>query len=254
MKERPILFSGPMVRAILAGTKTQTRRVADLPESPLFVGLGHPSIEVDGTEEPGPERFAAWGEDWNARSPYGQPGDRLWVRETWRTEELDDDDEASGSDIGTDGVRFAADGVFRSIENTIEASERWGVTHNSTDSRKLFSRWRPSIHMPRWACRLELELTQVRVERLQDITEEDAKAEGLKGITKDGRLVKYGVPDRDGYPGTDDDGWEWQDWETTPSRAFAKLWRCINGPAAWDTNPWVWALTFKRAEAAEVAA
>lgn len=225
--ERPILFSGPMVRAILEGRKTQTRRVVK-PQPFPDTCAGQPMVgHRDLAGLFAPHVFGACMAKL-APCPYGQPGDRLWVRETWRTEELDEDDEASGSDIGTDGVRFAADGVFRSIENTMEASERWVVTHN-TDSRKLFSKWRPSIHMPRWACRLELELTQVRLERLQDITEEDAKAEGVMSECRGG----------------------------DPRAWFAGLWNDIHSPGrvtAWETNPWVWALTFKRVEAKERAA
>lgn len=233
MKERPILFSGPMVRALLAGTKTQTRRV----------------VKPD-TKAPVVDPYCRWDDEtWGSvatdgtssivHCPYGQPGDRLWVRETWRTEELDEGDEASGADIGTDGVRFAADETFRVIENTREASDRWCVAHNA-DSRKLVSKWRPSIYMPRWACRLELELTQVRVERLQDISEKDAIAEGiasteaLEALRANSALLV----------------------EETYRMGFRSLWDSLNAKRGfgWDANPWVWALTVKRAVAKERAA
>ena len=113
------------------------------------------------------------------------------------------------------------------------------------------SKHRPSIHMPRWASRITLEIAGVRIERLQDISEEDAKAEGLSTVTKDGRLYKWGIPDRDGLPGTDDDGWPWTQWDTDPRQAFRRLWDSIYGsdPAkCWDANPWVWVNCFRRVE------
>jgi len=100
--------------------------------------------------------------------------------------------------------------------------------------------------MPRWASRISLEITGIRVERLQDISEEDAIDEGLKAITKDGKLIKYGIPDRDGYPGADDFGWNWGDWDKSPVLAYKRLWQSINGKGSWDLNPFVWVIEFKR--------
>jgi len=101
--------------------------------------------------------------------------------------------------------------------------------------------------MPRWASRITLEITAVRVERLHDISEADAVAEGLACITKDGdRTRKYGIPDADGMPGTDDHGWPWNEWRSDPREAYRKLWESINGPGSWDLNPWVWVIEFKR--------
>ena len=199
VRERPILFKGEMVRAILEGRKTQTRRVIK-PVQP----------RADG-------RWPA-GRDPLPDCPHGVPGDRLWVRETWEP-------------YPGGKVVFRADMMF-------------GV------KTAPLIRWRPSIFMPRAACRLMLEVTDVRVQRVQDISEADAKAEGLKGITKDGHTVKYGIPDRDGFPGTDDDGWEWQNWNTDPRLAFRRLWDSINKPRGfgWDENPWVWCISFKPAE------
>lgn len=102
--------------------------------------------------------------------------------------------------------------------------------------------------MPRWASRITLEVTGIRVERLQDISEEDAIAEGLSGITKDGKLIKYGIPDQDGLPGTDNTGWPWRDWQKDPRDAYRRLWESINGRGSWDANPWVWVVEFKRVE------
>jgi len=94
-----------------------------------------------------------------------------------------------------------------------------------------------------------IEITSVRLEKLQDISEEDAIAEGLKALTKDnGQTIKYGIPDADGMPGKDDFGWPWMEWNASPVLACKKLWEQINGPGAWDKNPWVWAIEFKRVE------
>ncbi|MDO4705741.1 MAG: hypothetical protein Q4A98_05985 [Comamonadaceae bacterium] len=101
--------------------------------------------------------------------------------------------------------------------------------------------------MPRWASRILLEVTGVRVQRLQDISEEEAIAEGLKTLSKDGgRTWKSGLPDRDGLP--DGDGWPWREWEKDPRRAYKRLWEFIHGPKSWDQNPWVWVIEFRRVE------
>lgn len=106
---------------------------------------------------------------------------------------------------------------------------------------------RVSIFMPRWASRITLEVTEVRLQRLQDITEEDARAEGLTCLSKDGgRIFKWGIPDRDGLPGEDDDGEHWQNWSLTARDAYARLWDAINGAGSWASNPWVWAISFRR--------
>lgn len=182
MKERPILFSAPMVRAIVAGTKTQTRRIVK------------PGVLEDGW----PIAYAA------ERCPYGAPGDRLWVRETW----------AKAGEVGDD-IEYRAD-----------------------NPDPLGARWRPSIHMPRWASRLLLEVTAVRVERLQDISEDDACAEGVQELdgTLD-ELALYARAKKMGECATDSRVW------------FAELWDSINGTRApWASNPFVWVVSFKRTE------
>lgn len=181
MKERPILFSASMVRAILEGRKTQTRRVVKrIPLEWLESGL-HPD-------------FVAFPE--NGLSPYGQPGDRLWVRESW----------AYHPDFpeSTHRAIYRAD---PGVENDVP-------------------RWRPSIHMPRWASRINLEVTGVRVERLQEISESDAKAEGCS------------VPEII-YPDEPKEHYSY-------AAAYKHLWESINGPGSWDANPWVWVVEFRR--------
>lgn len=155
--------------------------------------------------------------------PYA-PGDRLWVREhcaTWN-------------------------GAYRDVVYRADNTEaEWDALRH--DARTGFWNVRPSIFMPRWASRLTLIVEDVRLQRVQDISEDDARAEGLASVTKDGRLWKWGIPDRDGLPGNDDYGWHWQDWQADPRDAFARLWDGLNAKrgAPWSSNPWVAALTFR---------
>jgi hypothetical protein len=240
MIERPLLFSGPMVTAILAGEKTQTRRVVKPrpgyqaswlePEGLLTC----PSAAIVSSkdelgaqfEHPGGGPFT-W-----VKCPYGKPGDRLWIRETCKAEERAAD--------GTDGVRYLADDAWVAIANTAEAGAAWlelfhyGQRGGSRPDG-LIGNSVPSIHMPRWASRLLVEIVDVRIERLQDISEGDALAEGAKhqGL---GELVWAGFM---GVPRA-----------TCPAvTAFAVLWSDINGAASWSANPWVWVVEFKRVQA-----
>ncbi len=197
LKDLPILFNGPMVRAILAGIKTQTRRV----------------VKENHLEGGPPEDYLL------SLCPYGQRGDRLWVRETFKP--------ISG------GYAYNADTGINWCKKILEA------------------KWKPSIHMPRWASRITLRNLGVRVEKLQSLTKADAIAEGLTALTSDGgQTIKYGIPDKNGVPGTDDDGWAWQDWCVNPIAAYARLWDSINAKRGygWDTNPWVWAIEFDPVE------
>jgi hypothetical protein len=211
VRKRPILFSGPMVRAILKeiekpGTgKTQTRRLFHHDPSRTVV-----------------------------RTAY-TPGDRLWVRETWNAIHLMEEDLRVPDEIPTESYEGYWTPVYA-------ATDPQAMDH--PDDRGF--KWRPSIHMPRWASRISLEVTGVRVERLQDISVMDAKAEGFSAVTKDGSLFKYGIPDRDGLPGTDNDGWPWADWERDPRKAYSRLWELINGKRTpWASNPWVWVIEFR---------
>lgn len=175
-KDRPILFTAPMVRALLAGTKTQTRRALK----------PQPAARKGGATFP---------------CRYGVSGDRLWVRETWRM--------ANGSPI------------YRADADRSLGMDEYSDRHT----------WKPSIHMPRVASRITLELVEVHVEPLQDISEVDAEAEGCR---------------------------DWAAEQDTPARdipagesrlIYRQLWEQINGAGSWDLNPWVWCLTFKRAAA-----
>lgn len=210
MKERPILFSTPMVQAILAGRKTQTRRVvkARSPEDfALFINM-----EAGCNVEKNSSELA------RCRSPYGNPGDVLWVRETWCWE-----GDTSHQDLDPVGFFwFKAD--FKDDDGP--------------------SGWRPSIHMPKRYARIWLQIEDVRVERLWDITEEDAIAEGILWHKWDiDYLPRYKdyLADAFGY------GHPEHDYPTVgiAKTSFSTLWRSINGSESWAENPWVWVVKFK---------
>lgn len=181
MKERPIIMSGASVRAILAGTKTQTRRAIKLNDSGRAF-LGHRNWHL---------------EDPNATQacPYGQSGDRLWVRETWRVAACYNATPPQALNLGRRNIEF-------------RAGERWLAEPER-------GRWRSPLHMPRRACRLVLEIEDVRVQRVQDITETDAEAEGYEWLS-----------------------------------VFAAEWSRLNGKRGypWTANPWVWAISFRRVD------
>jgi hypothetical protein len=196
MKEHPILFSDTMVRAILAGSKTQTRRIVK--PQPLWVYDDTIPVKTQDADPKGA-----------IRCPYGVPGDRLWVRETWQALT-----EPNPSHLIAEKPQPGDDIRYRATE-----PETWIPALP----------WRPSIHMPRWACRLVLEITDVRVERLQDISRQDALAEGIDmSAPQVASLVE----------------------EYRPVIAFAGLWESINAKRApWKSNPWVWVIEFEEIEA-----
>ncbi|HBO2932179.1 TPA: hypothetical protein ACIR1J_000406 [Pseudomonas aeruginosa] len=202
MKERPILFTGPMVRAILEGRKTVTRRVVK--PQPDFLG----SMVDPNT----PFKTLDAGLHARITCPHGQPGDRLWVREAW----------AADAQVDAIAPRDLSQG--EPIWYPADFSVR--QTGCSMISK---GRGRPSIHMPRWASRILLEITAVRIERLQDISEKQALAEGVE---LEGEGVCWA-----GAAGTASD---------SPVESFRLLWELINGAGSWNANPWVWVVEFKR--------
>jgi len=219
--EKPILFSGPMVRAILTGQKTQTRRILKDPDG--FATDAESFVDQDGWWHPCADLVARGIQDPigpRIRCPYGQPGDRLWLRETWTPVDC----LATGYDLDEPmSIGYAAD----------RAAIRWG--HEDCQVLDTYAwnwedlKWKPSIFMPRWASRITLEIGGVRVERLQDISEEDAKAEGVpdQGI---GNMRVFTQMGANRYH-------------------FATLWDQINGKRAdWMSNPWVWVVSFKRVQ------
>ncbi len=199
MKERPILFSAPMVRAILDGRKTQTRRVVKGVRGDNSLVLKKSTIKKMGITT------HVMDAPKHELCPYGKTGDQLWVRETF-------------AKTDNKGIFFRADELS---EADMCANEIY--------------KWTPSIHMPRMASRIDLEITGVRVERLQNITEEDAIAEGIFKSKFD----KYFHSTIHPVKGT------YQCW-VSARQAFEMLWKSINGADSWDANPWVWGIEFKR--------
>lgn len=200
MKERPILFSSPMVRAILAGTKTQTRRIMKPQPHPKFLARGLVAAVPQWPLQNGVRFFMADNMSELVACPHGAPGDRLWVRETWAPADL------RFSPLAP--IAYRADGEIQPTEE---------------------GRWRPSIHMPRAASRIVLDITSVRVERLQAITDADIAAEGVSAEALHGLGVDYNVDN------------------TTPRDMWAIGWDAINGKrATWANDPWVWAIGFAR--------
>ncbi|MCJ1871419.1 ASCH domain-containing protein [Klebsiella quasipneumoniae] len=216
MKERGMIFNAEMVRALLDGRKTQTRRPVKFPVHDKNLGC-----ELAGNELAGELSAGNY-----LNSAFGKPGDRIWVRETFQGplfnyEQMDEYLEDSSKFEKPEFCQYAADGGHRPEYQDADDNLRHG--------------WRPSIHMPRWASRILLEITGVRVERLNAISEEDATAEGVPPA---GSLL----PD---YPGT----------FLTPKGdfatakvAFQRLWESIYGAENWLANPWVWVIEFKRVE------
>ena len=214
IKERGILFSAPMVRALLDGRKTVTRRaVKQQPDVPVCDAIpkrnfphGRPTADWYWRPQHG-HLNGVPSQGWDFRCPYGQPGDRLWVREAW----------AADAQLDAVAPRDLSQG-----EPILYPAD--GVTRTSGCSMISQGRGRPSIHMPRWASRILLEITDVRVERLQDVSEEQSEAEGVDFLRA--------APDFD---------------ETlTAKQLYEILWDHINGAGAWDANPWVWVVEFKR--------
>lgn len=210
IKERPILFSAPMVRAILEGRKTVTRRAV---KGSGLVWLDNFLAEYVADPE-------------NNLCPYGNPGDRLWVRETTEA-----DHDTTNSAVLS---RYAADREPVLYSGGGDPEYNGSVAHWDYQRRS-----RPSIHMPRWASRILLEINDVRVERLQNISEQQALAEGIVGVPF---RPDDGWPICTGYMVGPDDGKTGL--ETTAAKAFAGLWNSVGGD--WDANPWVWVVEFKR--------
>ena len=218
MKERPIIFNDEMVRAILDGRKTQTRRVVPGWQTPkqkgdrewIAVAQRHPryGFVVAGESEKG----CAANLSLHGVCPYGKPGDRLWVRETFQGPIWDEDNLYPDNGYSPEFCVYRADGGAYPEYIDVDDNLRFG--------------WKPSIHMPRWASRITLEITNVRVERVQDISEEDGSAEGIffdphAPVDKMGLSSLYRI-------------------------AYRDLWQSIYGPDSWADNPWVWVIEFRR--------
>lgn len=213
MSERPILFSGPMVRALLDGRKTQTRRI-----------VKHQPIKGDvyATKDDG-----VWGAQTERSvvtyfsSPYGLPGDRLWVRETWAVNKYYD-----GRPANKCGPIPEVAVECRELPDAVRVLP--SLAHRSIGEER--GKWRPSIFMPRWASRITLQIEGVRVERLHDIGKDGRKGKDVmaEGITEE----QIGA---------------WRQWlhpDDAPAHTYGVLWDSINGKGSWVANPWVWVVTF----------
>lgn len=239
---KPILFNDEMVRAILEGRKTQTRRLVkpqpaypDAWETPMF---NRPQFSC----------------------PLGQPGDHLWVREAWRIGAWQLWSEAVAIDYRADSfcrrewIRIGDDDGGEAFDKYLKQSiadakaaglsaDEDGYYHWKAGESPC--RWRPSIHMPRWASRITLEITDIRCQRLRDISEEDAQAEGVE------HYGGWEEPDGEGFT----EGFGFRDYQTdeesypyrNPCTSFKSLWDSIAKPGTlWRDNPWVWAISFQR--------
>ncbi|SDF79445.1 MULTISPECIES: hypothetical protein [unclassified Duganella] len=263
MKERPILFSAPMVRALLDDSKSQTRRVVKLPGL-NYVDGGAPGIEFDGFRiprdcGPAPARFSAEAVGGGAYlseeifCPYGEPDDRLRVRETFY---------AYGRWMTRYSEKKRRD-EWHFIDMTVECGRRYQYDADSPDVPLATGRggalpgWykRPAIFMPRAACRIELEITGVRVERLNDISEADADAEGCERLDSEREVADWTLCDRCGgtrlHRALGPNGGVIEDVDCVDCDTYAKrykhLWESINGAGSWAANPFVWVIEFKRA-------
>ncbi|EKJ8515397.1 hypothetical protein PZT66_31340 [Pseudomonas aeruginosa] len=221
-RERPILFNDQMVRAILEGRKTVTRRVMKPQPTPSKDGGHHWPCNVHQSmlhvERELQNGEGCWCGLAEAACPFGQPGERLWVREAWTIDLL----AAYSTEKGYDSeyeLRYRTDDASREIHVAPGEPDPYLALYDSQRGD-----WRPSIHMPRWASRILLEITAVRIERLQDISDDQAIAEGIDthptGFYGNGCITAGG--------------------------AFLELWESINGDGKWAANPWVWVVEFKR--------
>jgi len=209
MKTRPIIFNAFSVKAILADRKTQTRRVIANPS-------GEPTYFFVDTSRRYPYHYRRKDAIWESfktvhdlaahRSPYGNAGDLLYVRESCRAEELED---------GTDGVRYLADDTFVPIDNTLDAADRWLDLYHYDHKRRGCGAKVPAIHAPKWTARITLQILDVRVERVQSLVDADAVAEGIPINSVRSETL-----------------------------AFASLWDEINADRGfdWEANPWVWVI------------
>lgn len=240
-KEIGMLFSGEMVRAILDGRKTRTCRIINPQPRVILAQYYDGSIETNQIFRHGDQRL-------HCRV---QPGDRIYVRETFAYAESPEypanrDYKPVDTNfiypVETDGKVYV---IYRADGDTSWGSFD-GDNLNKDGTEKSY--WRPSIHMPRWAARIRLVVTEVKAQRPQDLTDEEIMAEGIAALTKDGNLAKYGLATQNKLGELLPLGgeWAWNEWKHSPREAWRKLWTQCYGPEAWEK--WCWAISFKRIE------
>lgn len=235
MKTIPILFSTEMVQAILEGRKTQTRRVVKWQPRCTNASWVQRGIQWF---------FPNAAPEGSIKCPFGQPGDVLWVRESWR--KYFPVDENGYMNINKEIIQYRADNP-----EEVRCVDGDGFQEWNKDGSEKYIGWNPSIHMPKAACRLFLKITNIRVERLQDISMDDVVAEGLN----------WAAVIDDDFPGIPLRGWKdfaggdyfvTGDGSLPPEvRSYKSLWQKINGADSWAANPWVWVVEFERCEKPE---
>ncbi|EOX0728577.1 hypothetical protein ACO37N_005512 [Klebsiella pneumoniae] len=226
MSERGMIFNAEMVRALLDGRKTQTRRPIKWKQT-RFTEIGE---REDGSKWPWSEDAEHACDFWHP-CPFGAVGDRIWVREAFRVH-------SRATDVATL--------VYKASERNSWTEQTRRVPVAVCNKPATPEKWTPSLHMPRWASRIMLEITGVRVERLNAISPEDAESEGLErtnftGFGDEPELPSYPEPDVYFDPLK-------KQWKEYPPEAFAGLWESIYGEGSWKANPWVWVIEFKRVE------
>lgn len=242
-RERPILFTGAMVRAILDGRKTETRRIVK-PQpregTPGRINWHSAGRAIAGAD---PQRLVEF-----APCPYGKPGDLLWVRETWGVFDRGSVDPFEVGEVLPDPLTVEYALAYRATDEDSSVPATWVEAPLGHRVLAADERWRPSIHMPKWACRLWLRVESVRVERLQHVTNEGAVAEGATGRegfwsldwSRIGRSSRFAPS---GKLTVRDIGL------TSPRLAFANAWNSIRPENPWGQDPWVWVVAFSRTEA-----
>ena len=234
MRERGIIFNAEMVRAVLEGRKTQTRRIMKVQPESNQLGL----LRITASTKRSDIGKYHWAES-NATGnhvrsklfacPFGAVGDRLWVRETWQGPLIPEAEFMNPNDFYSSAYcEYAADGGPEPEYVDMDDDIRRG--------------WKPSIHMPRWASRITLEITGVRVERLQDISESDAVAEGIEPLPLEPDMPQFY---HEYFPIGIKNGLRCN---MSAASSFSGLWEAIYGKESWQANPWVWVIEFKRVD------
>jgi len=265
LKERPVVLTTEEVNAVLAGHKTQHRMPFDFE---FIKDINVPIVQkvADETDCTLSELVTGAYNDsvYDFVCPLGKVGDRLWVQEEHRPINWSFDYgevTIEYRDCTTKTPHYLTDEEFDKnpnddypfavVDELLDRNIPMQVGRDRFDfsNPENLPHWRSAEEMPRFACRLLLEITDIRIERVQDISEDDALSMGLSRLTKDGgRTYKYGLPDKDGLPGNDDYGWHWSEWDADHKVAFARYWESMQGKGAWDRNDWVWVIEFKKVD------